>query len=1060
MIKKFSEGDISVRPFKTFKNWNVQSADPYAVDSFGRNTYIDNNCEINRGVYVDPNIPIGPSDAINPSGKYERVVYSTIDAMFYENAGDALKTFGVEQDGVDVLTGKQEVRNLNGSLTSLRLFLNRWGEKVRPTSVKIVDNSNIHAQYKIFDDGYTNLYVSGSHFSSQNDLLGYKSQPPMFYWNTGSGQYFYNSQSISLDVAREYMNMGFDVTYVEGTSSWAYDPSKDDTLFHSENEHFGESVSAWNKYVVVGSPMDSFSLSDKLFGYSALYKYDESQSLHRPIKKFYSPISPPGISQSIASDLDWYQYLQSIGYIESASIDGFGSSVSVSDNFMIVGAPLSKPCSDATGLAVVYYKYKGGLDNWGTTNVLQGESDGDKFGKAVCVDGNIIAVGAPGVSGSTGAVYVYRKWQYMGSGSYSVPTSSYLGNLVSVAGSVCQIVSDETGSLITTEDPTPTYVSGNYTWLLEAKLTSSWAVSGDRFGWTLDIDSNRLIVGSNTERAGFATLFVCSYTSSSLGAQPTASWTEYSTYQSNESLGDLPTSPIYATEVPVSFDGFGRTVAIDGDNLIIGCYYDKAFKAYSGSPDSSAVILGAAYFYRYQYDAECMTFDYQLINKSFGNREFVTNNNFARAVDVAGSRVVVSSDADQLIRSVDYVSGSFVLENQSYSASGSEDSVLGRVTIYKYDAVLKNWIVESEIKNNKIGGLPYYAFANSLSVTEDFLAVGAPIFNEAATSSYASIIDPSIQSSSNFPQSYAGAVSVYDFEELEVDPLVGNVFYKNGLVVMTNTSSNYEGLLTMTGSRGFEMKYQGTHTIFENECLVQVKPGEFNYSTNPSALIQNAQVFDVNQDGVFDIRDIDLIMKYLNKKRFSDSLDFADNGIELEQKTDNWWANNVLLTEAEDVLLLESDQTDQLAASAFVVYTKQIHDYINVNLVQTGILDIDGNGTIDLRDGNILLAYYLDKLTPTVLSSYIDVNSTRRYVKDVTAYLDRYTGNRKADIDPMFFGFQASSSYDPTGSYLAPYITTIGLYDESGELVAVSKLGRPIKNLIDWPINFVVRFDT
>jgi hypothetical protein len=46
----------------------------------------------------------------------------------------------------------------------------------------------------------------------------------------------------------------------------------------------------------------------------------------------------------------------------------------------------------------------------------------------------------------------------------------------------------------------------------------------------------------------------------------------------------------------------------------------------------------------------------------------------------------------------------------------------------------------------------------------------------------------------------------------------------------------------------------------------------------------------------------------------------------------------------------------------------------------------------------------------------------------------------------------------PTGSYLAPFITTIGLYD-GNELVAVGKLGRPVKNLVDWPVNIVVRFD-
>ena len=53
-----------------------------------------------------------------------------------------------------------------------------------------------------------------------------------------------------------------------------------------------------------------------------------------------------------------------------------------------------------------------------------------------------------------------------------------------------------------------------------------------------------------------------------------------------------------------------------------------------------------------------------------------------------------------------------------------------------------------------------------------------------------------------------------------------------------------------------------------------------------------------------------------------------------------------------------------------------------------------------------------------------------------------------------------SSSVDPTGSYLAPFITTIGLYDDNGDMVAIAKLPQPIKNLPDYDLNFLIRFDT
>lgn len=48
---------------------------------------------------------------------------------------------------------------------------------------------------------------------------------------------------------------------------------------------------------------------------------------------------------------------------------------------------------------------------------------------------------------------------------------------------------------------------------------------------------------------------------------------------------------------------------------------------------------------------------------------------------------------------------------------------------------------------------------------------------------------------------------------------------------------------------------------------------------------------------------------------------------------------------------------------------------------------------------------------------------------------------------------------DPTGSYLTTYITTIGLFDEEQNMLAVAKLPTPIKKLPDYNLNFLVRFD-
>jgi len=47
-----------------------------------------------------------------------------------------------------------------------------------------------------------------------------------------------------------------------------------------------------------------------------------------------------------------------------------------------------------------------------------------------------------------------------------------------------------------------------------------------------------------------------------------------------------------------------------------------------------------------------------------------------------------------------------------------------------------------------------------------------------------------------------------------------------------------------------------------------------------------------------------------------------------------------------------------------------------------------------------------------------------------------------------------------TGSHFTPYITTIGLYDDNSELLAIGKLAQPIKSPKDFDITFTVQFDT
>ena len=114
--------------------------------------------------------------------------------------------------------------------------------------------------------------------------------------------------------------------------------------------------------------------------------------------------------------------------------------------------------------------------------------------------------------------------------------------------------------------------------------------------------------------------------------------------------------------------------------------------------------------------------------------------------------------------------------------------------------------------------------------------------------------------------------------------------------------------------------------------------------------------------------------------------------------------------------------------------------------------DLSFRSTKTIHDNEVFLSVYESEFN----------TSTNPTATDSTGKIKGY--GFQSSIDPTVFGgfdeYDYSSSIDPTGSYLAPYITTIGLFDDNNDMVAVAKLPQPIKSLPDYPVNFIVRFDT
>ncbi len=127
-------------------------------------------------------------------------------------------------------------------------------------------------------------------------------------------------------------------------------------------------------------------------------------------------------------------------------------------------------------------------------------------------------------------------------------------------------------------------------------------------------------------------------------------------------------------------------------------------------------------------------------------------------------------------------------------------------------------------------------------------------------------------------------------------------------------------------------------------------------------------------------------------------------------------------------------------------------DEFNISQNPTAIVEVGKEiGFVSGSDGKIY------KTTTNSGVKYIRKKSTLENGNQLDY---RYTSSVSSSTH--FAGFEhwdLSGSVDSTGSFLAPFITTIGLYDDNCDLVAVAKLPQPIKSEPDIPVNFIIRFD-
>jgi len=89
-------------------------------------------------------------------------------------------------------------------------------------------------------------------------------------------------------------------------------------------------------------------------------------------------------------------------------------------------------------------------------------------------------------------------------------------------------------------------------------------------------------------------------------------------------------------------------------------------------------------------------------------------------------------------------------------------------------------------------------------------------------------------------------------------------------------------------------------------------------------------------------------------------------------------------------------------------------------------------------------------LNPSLLSSSLDTNITTVY-DPINSTYNEISSSQKS-INQKYYSFA-------TGSYFSPYITTVGLYDNNKQLLALGKLSRPTKIPTNSDLTIQINFD-
>ena len=400
-----------------------------------------------------------------------------------------------------------------------------------------------------------------------------------------------------------------------------------------------------------------------------------------------------------------YEEISKLVASDKGRLDYFGSSVAVDGNYAIVGANLDdKGLSDTSivGDAGSAYIFKWNGSAWEQQiKLLAPDRDAyDEFGWSVSIDGDYALVGAPmsdyydssgnKLSSFTGAGYVYiRKgetWEFQAKlvaddrdGDDRLGYSVCINGDRAILGARWKYDESDSNNVVRYAGAAYVYKRDGENWTQEAKFMAPKTGRDDRFGCSVSISGEFAAVGADGEDHDLAeSNFVDDAGSAYLYKKNGGNWDYFTKIIANDRFMD---------------SGFGHSIAISDDYLLIGAYFDS----YDQNHQNYKMMSGSAYMY--DFDGTNWNWNKKIVASDRTGGDY-----FGIKVALSGEHAIIGAtggDKDQ--------NG----ENALYQAGAA----------YLYEFVDTVWVEKTKLSASDRQKEDY--FGTSVGISNQFAFVGA-----------------------------------------------------------------------------------------------------------------------------------------------------------------------------------------------------------------------------------------------------------------------------------------------------------------------------------------------